>query len=295
MHAEFARFSVSTGLSLMGRVGVRIFCTAGALALVWAVLPVSVTKADGLTVYGVWGNNVRRYNSKKYNAPSKPPAGFFKQGNPPAFLGANPALGARKAVKAKKPRKPVELASGGPRPEIAPKKPEVIEFNGDMPAGSIVIDTSRRMLYYVLAPTGALAYPVAVGKQGFTWTGVEKVTKVVDWPDWMPPEEMRERSPSLPIKMTGGLYNPLGAKAIYLGDTLYRIHGTNNKWSIGRAASSGCFRMHNEHVVHLAKLVGENTMVYVVNRLPKGVVKDAKPQRKYKKRNRSKRRKRNSV
>jgi lipoprotein-anchoring transpeptidase ErfK/SrfK len=284
----------------MFAVCVRVICAAFLVTTTVTMLPKSQAKADGITIYGTWGNNVRRYSRKKYK-PSykiKKPKFDFKNGNQAAFLGANPSIAnsvKRKAKRKKKYRKPVELASGGPRPNIAPKKPEVVEFNGDYAPGSIVIDTSRRMLYYVLAPTGALAYPVAVGKRGFTWTGVEKVSKVVDWPDWMPPEEMRERSPSLPIKMTGGLKNPLGAKAIYLGDTLYRIHGTNNKWSVGRASSSGCFRMYNSHVVHLAKLVGDKTTVHVIKRLPRGVVKDAKPKRKYKKRYRSKRRRRNSV
>lgn len=280
----------------MVSVGVRVFCAAFAIAAVWSFSSPQFAKADGITLYGTWGNNVRRYSSKKYK-PAKPPKALFGKNAPPAFLGAKPSVAksAKQHIRRKKYRKPVKLASGGPRPEIAAKKPEVVSFDSDMPAGSIVIDTSRRMLYYVLAPTGALAYPVAVGKRGFTWTGVEQVTKVVDWPDWIPPEEMRERKPSLPLKMTGGLKNPLGAKAIYLGDTLYRIHGTNNKWSIGQAASSGCFRMHNAHVVHLASLINESTTVYVLKRLPKGVVKDAKPKRKYKKRQRYKRRNRNSV
>ena len=131
-------------------------------------------------------------------------------------------------------------------------------------------DTAGRSLYFTLSATEAYKYPVAVGKQGFTWTGVEKVSKIEDWPDWIPPTEMRMRKPSLPLRMTGGLKNPLGVKAIYLGKTLYRIHGTNDADSIGSAASSGCFRMHNAHVVHLASLVTANTAVHVLKRLPKG-------------------------
>ncbi len=161
------------------------------------------------------------------------------------------------------------LASGGARPEISAQAPQTVAFPNSYETGSIVIDTAGRRLYYTLSASEAYSYPVAVGKQGFTWTGVEKVSKIEDWPDWIPPAEMRARKPSLPLRMTGGLNNPLGVKAIYLGSTLYRIHGTNDAESIGEAASSGCFRMHNEHVVHLAGLVNANTTVYVLKRLPK--------------------------
>jgi lipoprotein-anchoring transpeptidase ErfK/SrfK len=176
----------------------------------------------------------------------------------PSFLGLAP------------PRpKPVALASGGARPDIVAKAPDVVPFANGYEPGSIVIDTASRRLYYTLSANEAYGYPIAVGKQGFTWTGVEKVSKIEDWPDWIPPAEMRQRMPSLPLRMTGGLKNPLGVKAIYLGATLYRIHGTNDAGSIGEAASSGCFRMHNEHVVHLAGLITAHTTVYVLKRLPK--------------------------
>jgi lipoprotein-anchoring transpeptidase ErfK/SrfK len=166
--------------------------------------------------------------------------------------------------------KGVALASGGARPAIAPQAPQTVAFPNTYETGSVVIDTAGRRLYYTLSASEAYSYPVAVGKQGFTWTGVEKVSKIEDWPDWIPPAEMRARKPSLPLRMTGGLNNPLGVKAIYLGSTLYRIHGTNDAESIGEAASSGCFRMHNEHVVHLSGLVNANTTVYVLKRLPRG-------------------------
>ncbi|MCH9765856.1 MAG: L,D-transpeptidase [Alphaproteobacteria bacterium] len=239
----------------------------------------------------MWGDNIRRRpstTSKPYKLKSP---GILL---PPSALGAGPAVANSlgTATRRRKPRKPIELAEGGARPEIAPKQPKTVEFNGEFEPGDIVIDTSRRRLYLVLAPTGALAYPIAVGKRGFAWTGVEQVTHVTDWPDWYPPEEMRERNPRLPLKMTGGLKNPLGAKAIYLGKTLYRIHGTNAKWSIGRASSSGCFRMHNAHVVHLARLIDKNTTVHVLDRLPKGVVKEVKKKRRWSKRRKKSRRKR---
>jgi lipoprotein-anchoring transpeptidase ErfK/SrfK len=208
---------------------------AGLIACLGVSAPAS---AQGLSQWGLWGENGR--------APSSP-----------SFLGVKPV-----------PRA-VALQDGGPRPEITPEAPEVVAFAGDYEAGSVVIDTAGRSLYYVLPESQAFRYPIAVGKAGFTWTGVEKVSKIVDWPDWIPPEEMRARKPSLPLRMTGGLNNPLGVKAIYLGNTLYRIHGTNDSSSIGDAASSGCFRMHNANVVHLASLVTADTAVHVLKRLPK--------------------------
>jgi lipoprotein-anchoring transpeptidase ErfK/SrfK len=158
--------------------------------------------------------------------------------------------------------------SGGPRPEIAPISPHRIAFPSGYPVGSIVIDHKGRQLFFVQSPTEALRYPISVGREGFSWTGTEKISKTVNWPDWHPPEEMRDRDPNLPEHMSGGLNNPLGAKALYLGNTLYRIHGTNDPKSIGRAASSGCFRMLNGHVIDLASRISIGTVVTVVNRLP---------------------------
>ena len=136
------------------------------------------------------------------------------------------------------------------------------------PVGSIVIDTKGRQLFLVQSPTEALRYPISVGREGFSWTGAETISRKAEWPDWHPPEEMRWRDPRLPEKMTGGIKNPLGAMALYLGNSLYRIHGTNDATSIGRAASSGCFRMLNGHVVDLAARVDVGTSVQVVHRLP---------------------------
>ncbi len=160
--------------------------------------------------------------------------------------------------------KPKALMQGGGKPSIAAKSPQVVAYGGGFAKGSVVVDQSKKKLYYVLGDGKAYAYPVAVGKKGFKWTGSQKVSKVVSWPDWVPPEEMRQRKPNLPVKMTGGINNPLGAKAIYLGSSLYRIHGTNDNGSIGTEASSGCIRMYNGHVVHLAKLVDVGTKVHVI-------------------------------
>ncbi len=162
--------------------------------------------------------------------------------------------------------------TGGARPVIAPKAPPIVPFSAAYKPGSIVIDTGARKLYYVRGHMSAFAYSIGVGRDGFSWTGKEKVSRISDWPDWYPPAEMRKRKPELPERMLGGLNNPLGAKAIYLGSTLYRIHGTNDPKSIGRAESSGCFRMLNANVMHLSSLVSIGTEVTVVRSLGRGSV-----------------------
>jgi lipoprotein-anchoring transpeptidase ErfK/SrfK len=160
------------------------------------------------------------------------------------------------------------IRDGGARPEIAPQAPTIVAFAHNFPSNSIVIDTGARKLYFVLPESRAYAYPISVGREGFNWAGSETVSRKQAWPDWYPPAEMRERDPSLPERMTGGLKNPLGAMALYLGNTLYRIHGTNDAKSIGRAQSSGCFRMLNSAVMHLASIAEIGTPVTVVPSLP---------------------------
>lgn len=155
---------------------------------------------------------------------------------------------------------------GGPQPSIAPEAPPVVPLDKAEQPGTIIIDSGGRRLYYVLPGNRAYEYPISVGREGFAWTGSERISRIAAWPSWNPPAEMRVREPGLPITMTGGIHNPLGAKALYLGNTLYRIHGTNDPTTIGRAASSGCFRMMNQHVIHLATLAGIGTPVKVVAR-----------------------------
>lgn len=160
------------------------------------------------------------------------------------------------------------VRSGGAKPAITPKAPPLVSFFSGYEPGSIVIVQEARQLYYVVSSTQAYRYDISVGREGFGWQGSETVSRIADWPDWHPPAEMRQREPHLPKKMTGGVRNPLGATAIYLGSTLYRIHGTNDPKSIGRASSSGCFRMMNENVRHLAGLVQVGAKVHVLKRLP---------------------------
>ncbi|MEZ5844973.1 MAG: L,D-transpeptidase [Hyphomicrobiaceae bacterium] len=157
---------------------------------------------------------------------------------------------------------------GGDKPDITPEKPPIVYLNQPEQVGTVIVDTAGRKLYYVLDAGRAYAYPISVGRDGFTWTGTEKISRIASWPTWTPPPEMRQRVKGLPITVTGGLINPLGAKALYLGNSIYRIHGTSNDRSIGRASSSGCFRMMNKHVVHLASIVKIGTKVRVVKSYP---------------------------
>jgi lipoprotein-anchoring transpeptidase ErfK/SrfK len=144
---------------------------------------------------------------------------------------------------------------------------KLIAFDPSVTPGTIVIDNSDRRLYHVISKGLAVEYGVAIGKEGFGWTGTEVVTAKTEWPTWTPPEEMRVREARkghiLPEKMEGGIDNPLGARAMYLGSTQFRIHGTNQPNSIGKAASSGCFRMANEDVEHLYASVTIGTKVIV--------------------------------
>lgn len=165
------------------------------------------------------------------------------------------------------PKPSAQEWSGGPRPSISPQAPQSTSIRTGYGAGTIVIDTSARRLYLMQSQTTALVYPISVGRVGFTWTGTQTISRVASWPDWRPPAEMRQRQPGLPVVMTGGLRNPLGAKALYLGSSLYRIHGTNSVQTIGTASSSGCFRMTNSHVIDLANRVGVGTTVVVKSKL----------------------------
>jgi lipoprotein-anchoring transpeptidase ErfK/SrfK len=132
---------------------------------------------------------------------------------------------------------------------------QIVEFARAMPEGSILVQTLTRRLYYVLGDGKAIEYPVGVGKEGFTWSGTNQITDKAEWPEWRPPLAMIEREAEkgrfLPEVMQGGEDNPLGARALYIGHTEYRIHGTTQPWSIGRAVSSGCIRMLNSHVIDL--------------------------------------------
>jgi lipoprotein-anchoring transpeptidase ErfK/SrfK len=141
---------------------------------------------------------------------------------------------------------------------------QVVPYSGKEKPGTVVIDTSQRFLFLVQNDGTALRYGIGVGRDGFTWNGVKTVSAKKEWPDWRPPEEMLQRRPDLPGFMAGGPENPLGARAMYLGSSLYRIHGSNEPWTIGQAVSSGCFRLRNEDVIDLYDRVKVGARVVVM-------------------------------
>ncbi|MBR0708793.1 MULTISPECIES: L,D-transpeptidase [Bradyrhizobium] len=141
---------------------------------------------------------------------------------------------------------------------------QLVDYSGKEGAGTIVVDTPNKFLYLVEGNGKAMRYGIGVGRPGFTWSGVKSITAKREWPDWTPPAEMIARRPDLPRHMEGGPENPLGARAMYLGSTLYRIHGSNEPWTIGTNVSSGCIRMRNEDVIDLYGRVNVGTKVVVM-------------------------------
>jgi lipoprotein-anchoring transpeptidase ErfK/SrfK len=168
--------------------------------------------------------------------------------------------------------RPMVLSSLPPdeQPEVGPAqlapnlRRQEVAFPTKEPPGTLIVDTSHTYLYYVLGGGRAIRYGVRVGRDGFTWNGVQKISRKAEWPDWHPPPEMIERQPYLPRFMAGGPGNPLGARAMYLGSTVYRIHGTNQPSTIGKFVSSGCIGMLNEDVSDLFDRVKVGTRVVVL-------------------------------
>ena len=140
----------------------------------------------------------------------------------------------------------------------------IVGIDGRYAPGTIIINTAERRLYLVLGNGEALRYGIGVGRDGFRWSGVHRVTAKKEWPSWTPPAQMRARRPELPRYLPGGIENPLGARAMYLGSTLYRIHGSNEPWTIGTNVSSGCIRMRNEDVIDLYDRVRVGARVIVI-------------------------------
>jgi lipoprotein-anchoring transpeptidase ErfK/SrfK len=157
-----------------------------------------------------------------------------------------------------------EAADPRARPFDPRFEKQLVEYSGREGAGTIVVDTPNKFLYLVEGNGKALRYGIGVGRPGFTWSGVKSITAKREWPDWTPPAEMIARRPDLPRHMEGGPENPLGARAMYLGSSLYRIHGSNEPWTIGTNVSSGCIRMRNEDVIDLYGRVNVGTKVVVM-------------------------------
>jgi lipoprotein-anchoring transpeptidase ErfK/SrfK len=194
----------------------------------------------------------------------RPPEAVGPGGPPPVVTGSVPPAGpdGRPMTVAALP--PEEQPDAAPA-QLAPNlRRQEVAFATKEPAGTIVVDTPNTYLYYVLGNGRAIRYGVRVGREGFTWTGVQKIRKKTEWPDWYPPPEMIERQPYLPRFMAGGPGNPLGARAMYLGSTVYRIHGTNQPSTIGKFVSSGCIGMLNEDVSDLFERVKVGTRVVVL-------------------------------
>jgi lipoprotein-anchoring transpeptidase ErfK/SrfK len=155
--------------------------------------------------------------------------------------------------------------AGPAQPQVDPRfMKQVVTYEGNEKPGTIIVDTPNRFLFLVQPGGKAIRYGIGVGRPGFSWAGVKTVSQKKEWPDWRPPEEMLKRRPDLPTFMPGGPDNPLGARALYLGSSLYRIHGSNEPWTIGQAVSSGCIRMRNEDVIDLYERVKVGTKVVVI-------------------------------
>ncbi|MEP7032181.1 MAG: L,D-transpeptidase family protein, partial [Pseudolabrys sp.] len=182
------------------------------------------------------------------NAPNNPPPGVTPQS--PATASLLP------------PEDQPEV--GAPKELPANLKKQLVDYATKEPAGTIVIDTPNTYLYLVLGGGKAMRYGIGVGREGFTWSGTERISKMAEWPDWHPPAEMIDRQPYLPRFMAGGNGNPLGARALYLGKTLYRIHGTNQPSTIGTTVSSGCIRLINQDIEDLFSRVQVGSRVVVL-------------------------------
>ena len=250
---------------------VAVFAAHDALAQTRYSTPPPVTLSPDLTAPWVLQLSNKPGKNRRYSvelaAPRAKPAPAYRIREAVSAmtpLQADPVR--RKAV-----AEPVSVRSEEPRkkkPEYDPQfEMQIVSYDTPHAPGTIVIDTSQRFLYLVEADGMARRYGVGVGREGFEWSGTNKVTRKAEWPGWTPPPEMiareKKKGKILPAHMEGGPDNPLGARAIYLGDTLYRIHGTNQPWSIGKAVSSGCIRMRNEDVIDLYERIKIGTKVVV--------------------------------
>jgi lipoprotein-anchoring transpeptidase ErfK/SrfK len=189
-------------------------------------------------------------------APGAPPPGYIPGGN-----AASPS--SNSTVIASLP--PEDQPEQGPSKELPERfHRQIVNFTTTEPAGTVIIDTPNTYLYLMLGNGKAIRYGVGVGRDGFTWSGSERISNMKEWPDWHPPKEMIERQPYLPRFMAGGETNPLGARALYLGNTVYRIHGTNQPSTIGSFVSSGCIRLTNDDIEDLYNRVNVGTRVVVL-------------------------------
>ncbi len=202
------------------------------------------------------------YPPQQYPAPQ--PGYGAQQGNAqPGYGQPRPPAAQGNATYAGLP--PDYRPEEGDAKELPPHlRRQLVEYRTREPAGTLIVDSANTYLYLVLGNGTAMRYGIGVGREGFTWTGEERISKMSEWPDWYPPADMIERQPYLPRMMTGGPANPLGARALYLGKSLYRIHGTNQPSTIGTYVSSGCIRLVNEDIEDLYGRVQVGTRVVVL-------------------------------
>ena len=206
--------------------------------------PVMKTDLGGGFIEFLFGDHARQVAPPQVQAYVAPSA-------PPGYIGT---------VSPYAPQ-PVALTQDGMDPRYVRQE---VPYRGKEAPGTVVVDTPNYYLYLVEPGGKAMRYGIGVGRPGFTWAGTHAVTGKKEWPDWVPPKEMLERQPYLPHFMSGGPDNPLGARAIYIGSTLYRIHGSNEPWTIGHQVSSGCIRLRNEDVIDLYSRVKVGTTVEVL-------------------------------
>ena len=204
----------------------------------------------------------------------KPPAQQAQASSSPVYVAAAPARAPAPATVAASIPAPAPAPAAAPAPLVEPPKVaadgpkalvrQVVDYASHQAPGTVIIDTGNTFLYYVLNDRQAMRYGIGVGREGFTWSGEQTVARKAEWPDWHPPTEMIGRQPYLPRFMAGGPGNPLGARAMYLGETEYRIHGTNNPDTIGKKVSSGCIRLINDDVTDLYDRVKVGAKVIVL-------------------------------
>jgi len=176
----------------------------------------------------------------------------------PSYSSQRPLLEPQQAMRQQEVSEPAH-------PAFDPKfEKQLVDYSGHEGAGTIVVDTPNKFLYLVQGNGKAMRYGIGVGRPGFTWSGTKQISAKKEWPDWTPPPQMLTRRPDLPRHMEGGPENPLGARAMYLGSSLYRIHGSNEPWTIGTNVSSGCIRMRNEDIIDLYGRVNVGTRVVVI-------------------------------
>jgi lipoprotein-anchoring transpeptidase ErfK/SrfK len=226
-----------------------VFLSFAGMLLVGAS-PAHAQGSDFFDFFGR-GNSGYRSGPAYRSSPGYSP-GYYGGGNSDYYGGGGPSLFGRGGQ---------SYYGGG----ASPIPRELVSAPGKFAPGTIYINTAERRLYLMLGNGQALRYGIGVGRDGFSWSGTHHVTAKKEWPSWTPPSQMLARRPDLPHYMPGGVENPLGARALYLGSTLYRIHGSNEPETIGQAVSSGCFRMTNEDVVDLYSRVRIGTVVVVQN------------------------------